>query len=74
MSGDERRPAEAAARQHAASEAQLAVSQMAGQGGHSAAVLADFPGISVEDRTDARVTGMDLPPVPASASTHTGPA
>ncbi len=50
------------------------VEQMTGAGGHSAAVMAPFPGVSVEDRTDARVTGMDLPPVPGAASEHTGPA
>lgn len=75
MSADYR-PAETASRQHAQDEAALAVSQMTGPGGHSAAVMAPFPGISVTDRTDPRVTGpsqMDLPPAPGAASKHTGP-
>lgn len=72
MSADQR-PAETAARQHAQDEAQLAMDQMRGPGGHSAAVLAAFPGIAVTDRTDSRVTPVDLPPVPDAASKHTGP-
>ena len=75
MSADQR-PAETAAYQHAQDEAALAVSQMTGPGGHSAAVMAPFPGIAVTDRTDPRVSGpvqVDLPPVPDAGSKHTGP-
>jgi len=77
VSADQQRPAEAAARQHAADEARLAVSQLTGLSGHSAAVMSGPEGYSVADRTDPRITGpapMDLPPAPDAASTHAGPA
>jgi hypothetical protein len=72
----DQRPAEGAARQHTEDEAALAVSQMTGEGGHTAAVMAPFPGVAVTDRTDPRVTGpsqMDLPAAPDAGSKHTGP-
>lgn len=72
MSADQR-PAETAARLHREAEAALAVSQMTGPGGHSAAVLAAFPGIAVTDRTDSRLTPVDVPDVPGEHSQHTGP-
>lgn len=71
MSADQR-PAETAAREHAAAEAQLAMDQMRGPGGHAAAVMAPFPGIAVADRTDSRLTPADLPDVPGQHSKHTG--
>ena len=74
MSTDQR-PAETAARQHRENEAALVVSQLA-QDAHSKEVMAGPEGYSVTDRTDPRVTGpglMDLPPVPAAQSKHTGP-
>jgi hypothetical protein len=44
---------------------------------HYAAMAAAVEGITVADRTDPQVAGprqMDLPPVPAAGSKHTGPA
>jgi hypothetical protein len=71
----DQRPAETAAHQHAQDEAALAVSQMTGsQDGHSVAVMAPYPGVSVTDRTDPGVTGPThpgLPPVPGSTNTGT---
>lgn len=69
----DQRPAETAAHQHAQDEAALAVSQITGAGGHSAAVMAPFPGVSVTDRTDSRLAPVDVPDVPGQHSKHTGP-
>ena len=43
---------------------------------HTEAAGAPFPGMAVTDRTDPQAAGpsvMDLPPVPAAGSKHTGP-
>jgi hypothetical protein len=48
----------------------------AGLPDHAAAAVPLFPGMAVTDRTDPLVVGpslMDLPPVPAAGSKHTGP-
>jgi hypothetical protein len=48
----------------------------AGLPDHAAEVAAPFPGMAVTDRTDPQAAGpslMDLPPVPAASSKHTGP-
>lgn len=76
MSTDQR-PAETAARQHREDAAAEAISQLTAAGsGHSKAVMAGPEGYSVTDRTDPQITGpsqMEIPPVPAASSKHTGP-
>jgi hypothetical protein len=66
------RPAETAAYEHRLAVEQLAVEQMTGPGGHAAAVMAPFPGISVTDRAGTGPVAVDLPPVPDAESRHTG--
>jgi hypothetical protein len=74
VSATDQRPMESAAHEHAQAEAALAVSQMtSSQDGHSMAVLAPYPGVSVTDRTDSRPAHPDVPPVPGAESKHTGP-
>jgi hypothetical protein len=67
MSTDQR-PAETAAYQYREAAAAAVVSQLtAATSEHTKAMMAGT------DRTDQRVTPMDLPPVPGATSKHTGP-
>ncbi len=67
----DQRPAEAAAYQHREDAAAGVVSQLtAATSEHEKAMAAGTEGT---DRSDERVTPMDLPAVPAASSKHTGP-
>ena len=73
MTADQR-PAESAARQHREAAAAEVISPLtAATSEHDKAVMAGTEGYPVTDRSDQRVTPVDLPPVPGASSKHTGP-
>lgn len=74
MSTDQR-PAKTAARQHGEDKAAEVVSQLtAATSEHTKAMMAGTESYPVTDRSNERVTPVDLPLVPAASSMHTGPA